>query len=251
MKKLLCLLAACALLLALAVPAFAAAGSARLYITGPSTAKIGDTVKVSLNISGNYSAHTMNIRVIYDTTSYRYLGNTPGDVYNYAVSHQGMCLIDLSQSTNMVSLGVIMWGSEALSEEGELAEFSFEVLPTAAKQTNFVVLVEDMDYLPIGESIATPVNYTTEDLTVTISNGSTSSTTTLAPHLTPGTTYVADNTPAPADGMPTSPSVTKAPNPDNTSDPHGALPTTAPDKTEPPSADGTPAPGETEQPETS
>lgn len=216
MKRFIAMLAVL-LLVAAAVPAFAAPGSAKLTLTGPSSAKVGDTVTVALDVSGEYQAHTFNIRVVYDNTSFRYLSKKTGEAYDAAVSGGGYGLIEPALSGNAISVGFIMF-TAPMSAEGRLVELSFEVLPTAAKEANFVVYVENFGYMPIGQTNDTPVSYTTQDCIVKLSGGSGVSTT-LHPQKSPEPTAVSDNTPAPPDGS-VPPAVTRAPSgADTTGDP--------------------------------
>ncbi len=197
MKRIIAMLAAL-LLIAAAVPAFAAPGSARLTLTGPSSAKVGDTVTVALDVSGEYQAHTFNIRVVYDNTSFRYLSKKTGEAYDAAVSGGGYGLIEPALSGNAISVGFIMF-TAPMSAEGRLVELSFEVLPTAANEANFVVYVENFGYMPLGQTNDTPVSYTTQDCSIRLSGG-TGVSTTLHPHESPVPTAVSDNTPTPPDG---------------------------------------------------
>lgn len=244
MKKLIALIAAL-VLIAAAVPAFAAPGAAKLTLTGPSAAKVGDTVTVALDISGEYQAHTFNIRVVYDNTSFSYSGYRSGEAYDSSVALGGYGLIQPALSGNAISVGIIMF-TAPMTAEGRICELDFTVLSTAAKEANFVVYVEDFGYMPLGETDDTPISFTTQDLTVKLSGG-TGVSTTLHPHVSAAPTPVADNTPVPPDGNDKNvPSPTKATNPTegNGSNPAVTIPTPDPyegKETDKPAESGEPA----------
>lgn len=176
MKKLLAALIAAVLLLSLmAVPA-SAKDKAHFYLTGPSSAKVGDTVKVILSVEGDYSAHIINLMVYFDNTSFRYLGKTYGEAYSDSIDNGGFGLCDITEKGNAISLGIMMI-TDPTSAEGELLELSFEVLSTASSSADFKVSVEQFSYMPVGQMFGQDIDYTADGLTMKLSGGSGASTT--------------------------------------------------------------------------
>ena len=186
MKKILAMLIAAVMLLALAgLPAVASSSNIPyFYLEGPSTAKAGDTITVKLFVSGEYQAHTLNMRVYFDNTSYRLEGKTFGDAYLEARALGGWGMCDLTQEQNAVSLGIMRMTSP-MSAVGELLSMDFKVLGTASSNTDFSVTVEDFGYMPIGQTVADPIGYSTSGLSVKVTGGSGGSSTTPNPIVTP------------------------------------------------------------------
>ena len=186
MKRILTAFVAAAMLLALiAVPA-GAVGNARFTLTGPSSARPGDTITVTLNISGNYSAHALDMLIYFDNTSFRFKNAENGSALNGLTG--AWPLSGLHKDGNAVSFGVLMM-TDPMKVQGELLKMNFEVLSTASPRPTFTIGVNKFSNLPVGGS-ETPIPYTTSDLTVSISGGSGSGTTpapavTAAPILTP------------------------------------------------------------------
>ena len=279
MKKIFAMLVTAAMLLALfAVSSVSASSSVpRFYLEGPSTAKAGDTITVKLLVSGDYQAHTLNLRVYFDNTSYSLKGKTFGEAYQEATSNGGWGMCELNKQKNAVSLGIMMI-SEPMSSEGELVSFDFDVLGTASENTEFLVTIEDFGFMPVGQSVASPIDYTTSGLTVKVTGGTGSGTTpnpivtpkpggntgtnpgnSAAPTATqnntsretpaPGTNEPAGTTPKPAADNMNDPNVTEtAENPVETAEPgttDAAGETLAPGETEEPGSSAEPEGSET------
>lgn len=260
MKKIFALVITAAMLLAMAaIPASASQSGAPLfYLEGPSTAKAGSTINVTLLVKGEYMAHTLNLRVFFDNTSYRLVGKTFGDAYREAISDGGWGICELNMEHNAVSLGIMMISSP-MSVQGELVKFDFEVLGTASPETEFQIIVEGFGYMPIGQSTATELAYNVSGLKVKVTGGTGSGTTpnpivtpkpggaivTPAPTV-PGANPGKTDNPNPPDGS-DAPRDTRAP--DSTTDPNHTppAPTEAVQPTEP-SGDATDDPNASAEP---
>lgn len=183
MKKIIALLAAAVLLLSIAAVPAAASGVPRFYLEGPASAKPGDRISVSLVVSGEYSAHIIEMCVFFDNTSFRYVNNTPGTVQEEAGSSGGLVLCDVKDNdANAVSFGAIM-PTDPISATGVLVTLNFDVLNTASPNPAFTIGINKLSYMPIGAP-ETPIQYTSSDLSVSIQGGSGAGTTS-APHITP------------------------------------------------------------------
>lgn len=229
MKRILTALLAAALLLALVSFPAAAAGTARFTLSGPSTARPGDTITVTLSVQGQYSAHTLDLRVFFDNTSFRYKSQTNGSALDQA---GGMVISDINSEGNAVSLGVLMV-MNPMTVQGELLKMTFEVLSTASPRPAFTIGVQKFSYLPVGDTVETPVTFTTSDLTVAISGG-TGSGTTNPPSMTP----TPIQTPKPKTPAPTP--KPKTPGPTGTPRPAATLPGTGHETDRPGGNTGTP-----------
>lgn len=248
MKKTAFILAALLLLSLLVFPA-SAEGKARFYLTGDTTAKVGDTVKVTLHIDGEFSAHIINVSVYFDNTSLRYVGKTYKDAYRAAAELGGFPISDINQDGNAIAVGLMMLTDPA-TEPGEFVEFTFEVISTASPEAPFSILVDQFAYMPIGSTQGDPIDFTVEGFTIRISGGSGTGTTpaptersgegrkTTSPIATPGPVNPTATT---------APGVTPDPNsgkttdvPEGTTDPNAGRATEAPEGTPDPNATGDP-----------
>lgn len=238
MKKILSIAAAALLLLTLVCAPVSASAPARFYLVGPSSAKVGDTIEVSLMLEGEFAASTMNLRVFFDNTSFRVTNKTLGPALTNAQSIGGFAMCDVNMAGNAVSVGLLMTG-DPLTEGGELVKITLEVIGTASADVDFGVQVEEFTYLPLGQTIPENIGCTTDGIRVSIQGGTGS-----------GTTPMPINTPRPEG---TNPPATVTNPPSNTSGPINPIATPQPDGTENSGAskqtqepEGTPDPKATE-----
>ena len=180
MKRIFTVLIAAAMLLALfAVPA-AASGNARFTLTGPASARPGDTITVSLNVSGQYGAHALDMMIFFDNTSFRFKNCVNGSALDGLTG--AWPLSGLHKDGNAVSFGVLML-TDPLTVQGELLKITFEVLSSASSSPVFTIGVNKFSNIPVNGS-ETPIPYSASDLTISI-NGGSGSGTTPAPAVTP------------------------------------------------------------------
>ena len=224
MKRILSILTAAFVLLSIIALPASASTPVRFYLTGPSSAGVGDTVKYSLHIEGDYEASLLTVKVKFDVGSFSFVEVVGGDA-DTQIKREGITMYNITQDRTAVSYGYML-PTDPTSVQGVLMEITFTVLSTASSKPKFVVDVESFGLLPVGATQQTPVAFRAEDFTVSISGGSGASTT---PIPGPG-----QFTPAPAN--PTQ-------NPSNPSAPT-AVPTPGP--TLAPGETATPAPAATE-----
>ena len=202
MKRIFTVLIAAAMLLALfAVPA-AASGNARFTLTGPASARPGDTITVSLNVSGQYGAHALDMMIFFDNTSFRFKNCVNGSALDGLTG--AWPLSGLHKDGNAVSFGVLML-TDPLTVQGELLKITFEVLSSASSSPVFTIGVNKFSNIPVNGS-ETPIPYSASDLTISI-NGGSGSGTTPAPAVTPKPVL----TPIPKTPAPTAKPKTAAP----------------------------------------
>ena len=267
MKKILAILLACILLAALAAVPASASNPTHFYLTGPSSAKVGDQVEVKVNVEGSYQAHFIRLSVNFDKTALTYTDKSFGPVYLSAMNADGMCAVGLTMDGNAVSIAMLM-PVDALSAAGEIVTLSFTVLSTAGSKTKIDLVVEEFGYMPVGQTTPTNLAHKEDGINIKISGGSCTQTTptpgpgdhsgfaTDDPNATdPGDT--AKQTDAPKDTSKPDPNATEAPTDDPnateeaTEDPNATEEVTEdPNATEAPTddPDATPGPETTDEP---
>lgn len=259
MKKIALLLAALMLLALTAIPA-SANGGVRFYLTGNTTAKVGDTVKVTLHIDGEFEAHIINVSIFFDNTSLRYVGKKNLEAYQAAVEAGGQPIVGMNQNGDAIALGIMMLTDPA-TEPGEFVELTFEVISTASSKAPFTILVDEFKYMPVGDTSGTPIPFTAEPFSITVTGGTGTGTTPAPTERAPRTTNPAAPTPA-VTIIPTQKAEENTPAPGTTPDPGSVsknteVPSGTPDpetgETKPPSEtagpDATPGPDETADPD--
>ncbi|MCR5809281.1 MAG: hypothetical protein K6G56_06930 [Clostridiales bacterium] len=233
MKKLISLIIAAVMLLTTAAAPVYASGKPVFKLTGPTSASVGDTIKYTLSIEGEYSVHIINLLVFFDNTSLRFVKRRYLDVADEA-REENMVVSDVTTEGNAVSLGIMMM-KDPLSTPGDLIEITFEVLPTAKESAFLAMSVREFAFMPVGEQNSTPCEYETQNITVRLSGGTGS-----------------DPTPTPIPGPGEHGKSTPTPDPNATQTaPVGAF-TPAPTETEKPAGytdpPATPVPTNTDEP---
>ena len=76
MKRILSILTAALVLLSIIALPVSASAPVRFYLTGPSSANAGDTVKYSLHIEGEYEANLLTVKVKFDVGSFAFVDVT-------------------------------------------------------------------------------------------------------------------------------------------------------------------------------
>gem|GEM_PF-2813759 len=183
MKRFFAVLLTAVLLFAL-MPVASASGTPRFYIEAPSSAKAGDTITVSVRVSGDYTAHLLTLHMDYETGSLEYVSLKRGEVLS-AASEYGMAVCEKAPDKPTISVGILYAGDEGLSAEGEIFEAAFKVLNTASSKTELKLTVAEFGYMPLTASTATPISCNVEGATVAISGGSGTPQTTAAPTIAP------------------------------------------------------------------
>jgi hypothetical protein len=248
MRKFLAVITLTVMLLALiSAPVFGLSFNApKFFLKGPASAKVGDTVKISLNVEGEYAAHIINLTVNFDKTSFKYKGRSFGEAYADSVYQGGYGVCDVNKEGDGVGFGLMML-DEPATAEGVLVEISFEVLSTAASEANFTITVDQFASMPVGATNATDIPCSVEKLNIKLTGGT-------GPVVTPVPGPGDHSTPAPT-SVPTgdphytgNPGTTAQPN--ATPDPNSteSAPNETPQPTQQNTGKATPEPGMTTVP---
>lgn len=241
MKKILSVITAAVLLLALVALPVSAERKPHFYVTGPSSAKAGDMIKLTVNVEGDYQAHIIGLRLGFDTRAFRYVSYEFGGTYAAIQNADGMASCGLTASGDAVSYGVLM-PVEAASVEGALVQVTFEVLSSASSSYTFALSVPEFGYMPLSSTTSTHIDCTVDSFSLTVSGGSgTGNTQTPTYTPKPGTT----DQPVPGSPAPVGPgNVTDSPS--GTSDvPNITVAPISPDNTQNMDPSVTGIPGET------
>lgn len=173
MKKLLTFAIALVLVFAICVPFISLADNgASFVIDDISGVKPGDEFTAVLKVSGNYELHTANISVSYDTAALTIVNVEKGKFITDKVM-SGSCVFieDHEAVPGSIKMGILM-PIEALSGEGELLKMTFKVNAGVTVNQQLIIVVSELGYLPTGQTISTPVAFTTDNSVIIISGGS-------------------------------------------------------------------------------
>ena len=211
------------------------------YIEAPESAGVGDTIKVRVGVSGDFTASILSLRFYYDESALEYVGHTRAYVLDSVVM-SGMSVCEHSEDKHMIAVGIMITGDEGFGAQGDIFEAEFKVL--SAKTAQLTLEVPEFDYMPIGESIGTPISFNIENAAVNVSGSGSGAVVTAEPVHTPTVPQPSLTAEAGAD---TTPIATSAAN--ETASPTGDDTPVVPgsDSTEP-SADVTAQAGETSSP---
>ena len=118
----------------------------------------GDTVSVPVTLEGsNFTAHTLNMYVEYDTELLTLNSATEGS----AISGATMKLLDTTSEPGKVKLG-LLYATTGLTAGGELFTMNFTVSENATENIPLTVVVTEFNEVPVGGN-ETPVPFTTVD----------------------------------------------------------------------------------------
>lgn len=199
MRKTLCLLTAIVMLCAMFTIA-QAEGGALFYAEAPASASVGDTLTVKVCLSGEYNANVLTMWLHYDSSAFKYLSHTDGEVLNAANASGNFALSQAAEDKSFIAIGVMGIMDEGFSAQGVIIEAKFQVLSGASSSNEFRVEVGEFGLMPIGAPEATPIAFETRSVRVSVSGGGSSPSVTNppSPSIIPGQrTEAADNTPAP------------------------------------------------------
>ncbi len=170
MKKFLSFAIAIVFVLAMYIPVISFADNgANFVIDDISGIKPGDEFTAVLKISGNYELHTANISVSYDPSALSIISVEKGKfITDMTMSASCMFLEDHEAVPGSIKMGILM-PIAALSGEGEIVKMTFKVNDGVTVNQQLVVVVSELGYLPTGQTISTPVAFTTDNSIITIS----------------------------------------------------------------------------------
>jgi hypothetical protein len=124
----------------------------------------GSVITLPLTIEGEYEAHTMNIALNYDPEVLTVLGVELGEVLTSV--EDAIVIVDYETIPGTICIGVVM-PTEGLTLEGAIVNVTFQVCDDFTEATPVEVVVNELAYMPVGETIAEPIEYTAIDGIVT------------------------------------------------------------------------------------
>ena len=138
-----------------------------VFTAGSATAEPGESFDLSIDVSGEYEAHTLNMQVNYDQDALTIDSIDWGTVLN---SVQGaMVIVDSTTIPGSVRIGMIC-PSDGVTEQGQIVNIHFTVADDAeAGEYPVELVIVNFDYLPAGETIADPYETAVQNGVVTVS----------------------------------------------------------------------------------
>ncbi|MBQ4428191.1 MAG: choice-of-anchor J domain-containing protein [Clostridia bacterium] len=214
MKKFFAMVVAVAMVLSLALPAFAMtqtlphgdegkpgatpADAVVFSAEAPENVEAGETFDAVVSVNGSYEAHGLNLQFNYDPEVFEVVSTTNGPVMAQIQSLGGFGLLDYTTVPGSVRYGVMM-PTNGFTEQGVIFTVTFRVLAGAADGNyDLEVLVLEFFNMPIGGS-NTPIEHTDNGVTVTVGNPAEETPTPAPATATP---VPATPTPAPATATP-------------------------------------------------
>ena len=128
----------------------------------------GENVTLTLNLSGSYTATTINTKLYYDADKFEYVSHAKGTVFN-AVNATGnaMCIIQHMANDHFLTCGIAMYEGD-YSDEGTIYTLTLKAKTDAALgDVTFTPEMVDFSYLG-AQPPATPIDHTITGCTVTI-----------------------------------------------------------------------------------
>ena len=125
----------------------------------------GSVITLPFTISGEYEAHTLNAALVYDPEVLTVLDVQPGEMLATR-DVPPVVIIDYETIPGTIAIGVIM-PEQALTGEGTLVNVTFKVCDDFTEATPIEVVINEFGYLPIGETVEEPIEFTTVDGIVT------------------------------------------------------------------------------------
>ena len=223
MKKFFAMVVAVAMVLSLALPAFAMtqtlphgdegkpgatpADAVVFSAEAPENVEAGETFDAVVSVNGSYEAHGLNLQFNYDPEVFEVVSTTNGPVMAQIQSLGGFGLLDHTTVPGSVRYGVMM-PTNGFTEQGVIFTVTFRVLAGAADGNyDLEVLVLEFFNMPIGGS-NTPIEHTDNGVTVTVGNPAEET-----PTPAPATATPVPATPTPAPATPTPAPATATPAP--------------------------------------
>lgn len=133
------------------------------------TAAPGAECDVSIYIQGEYLAHGLTMIVDFDPDLLTVESLTPGPVCMAISAALGMVTTDLTGTPGKAKFTALL-PSDAVSEQGCLFTLRFKVADNAAvgAVSPITIDVHQFYYMPVGEFISTPIDFTAVNGSVTV-----------------------------------------------------------------------------------
>ena len=124
----------------------------------------GAEIVLPLTIAGEYEAHILNMDITYDPAKLTVTDVIPGEIL--AAKDEAPVIIVDYNTPGRIAIGVIM-PDQPFSGEGKLFDVCFTVADPFEEETPVEITVKEFAYMPIGESVAEPIEYTVVNGVVT------------------------------------------------------------------------------------
>ncbi len=183
MKRFLSVLLAVVMTLALAVPAMAEIQNHKvtpletpnIYVTtDKESVPQGETFTMAVNLSGDYQATALTIRVFYDEEKLEYVDGSvaKGEVLQAVQRAGGMALAEQGTTLGAVvsCSAMIFTAGNSFSATGVVYSCSFRVKEDVevGEVISFEPDIDEFTMLEVGETIATPIEHTTAGASITV-----------------------------------------------------------------------------------
>ncbi|MBR4435079.1 MAG: hypothetical protein IKS90_03155 [Clostridia bacterium] len=203
----------------------AGVGTVKFSMNNVDNAKPGDTITVTLSISGDYKASGMNLSVEYDPSGLTLESLTKGPYLKNA-SENG-CIVVLEGDTlayqGKIKLGLISV-VDPITGSGDMFTMTFKVNSGVTVNQQVIMIIHEFVYLPVSSQTEVDIPFETKNSIITLVNGSDPT-----DGYNPGETGIGDN----ASSSPShAPVVTPSGDPANS-----PVPSASPETTEPSGTD--------------
>ena len=203
----------------------AGVGTVKFSMNDVDNAKPGDTITVTLAISGDYKASGMNLSVEYDPSGLTLESLTKGP-YLKKASEDG-CIVILEgealASQGKIKLGLISV-VDPITGSGDMFTMTFKVNSGVTVNQQVVMIIHEFVYLPVSSQTEVDIPFETKNSIITLVNGSDPT-----DGYNPGETGIGDNTSSSPSHAPV---VTPSGDPANT-----PVPSASPETAEPSGTD--------------
>lgn len=170
MKKLLSLVIAAVFVLAMCIPFVSLADNgASFVIDDVSGVNPGDEFTAVLKVSGDYELHTANFSVSYDPSALSIVSVEKGKFINDMVLNGSCVFYEDHEAVPGNIKGGILMPINGLSGEGEILRMTFRINDGVTINQQLVIVISELGYMPVGQTVSTPVAYTTDNCIITIS----------------------------------------------------------------------------------
>lgn len=174
MKKFFSALTALLLAAMLLLPAVSLAETGGVFMMNDvSGVSAGDTVDITLSISGDYEVHGMNLSIEYDPTAMVLESCVQGEFLQQVSAGGNVVILDCQSMANrgMIKLGVVC-PINPVSGEGELFTMHFRIKEGVTVNQQVIMVVYEFIKLPLESLVSEDVPFTTDNSIITLNGGS-------------------------------------------------------------------------------
>lgn len=148
-------------------------GTVKFSMNDVDNAKPGDTITVTLSISGDYQANGMNLSIEYDPSGLTLESVTKGPFLKKA-SEDG-CIVILN-GDDLADHGKIKLGLvsvvDPIKGSGDMFTMTFKVNSGVTVNQQVIMVIHEFVYLPLSSTTEVDIPFETNNSTITLVNGS-------------------------------------------------------------------------------